>query len=172
LACDYFFFCYYCIIYTYQCCRGTLFFYFIIIFSRKTLPEHNANKVPSSEFYVREPNSTDPLSFSLSNYISLCRLIYFAVYVYMYVPTAAGPADTAPSALYLYIGTLIGHHNPGRYTGRNESKRIERRKKTADISDQFCFTTDINRRPLSSSRLLQKTERKKIIYIFCRYIYI
>lgn len=161
------------ILYIYPRYRGTLFFYFIIIFSHKTLPEHNTNKVPSLEFYVREPNYTDPLSLSLSNFISLtlslCRLIYFASCIY--VPTSAGPADTAPSALYLYIGTLIGHHYPGRYTGRNESKRIETRKKKRQI-----YQTNFVLRPTSivghcrRPGYCRKRREKNYIYTYIFFI--
>lgn len=104
LACDYFFFFYYIlylpiIIYKYL---RSFFLILLLYYSHKTLPEHNANKVPSLEFYVREPNSTDPLSPSFSNYISLSQSYIFCR-IYIYVPTAAGPADTAPAALAIFI---------------------------------------------------------------------
>lgn len=157
LSCDYFFLLLYIPTHVIEV---HYFFILLLYYSHKTLPEHNANKVPSLKFYVREPNSADPLTLSLSIYISLSFVLYISLHVYTYWPPRAPPS--LHHQHYIYIGTLIGHHYPGRYIGRNESKRIERRKKTADISDQFCFTTDINRRPLLSSRLLQKTERKKI----------
>lgn len=96
------FFCYYIIIYfaILYIGRYTLFFILLFYYSHKTLSEHNANKVLSLEFYVREPNPTDPLSLSLSNYIIYLSLVLY-ILPHVYVPTAAGPADTVPAVLYL-----------------------------------------------------------------------